>query len=391
MEVDGAVAWPFAFGGELSERFEWLTDVLDPPIGPPQTRKLNDSPRVVLSFEGLEDGARRGWLENLLHANGSGRWHVPLGADRSALIAAAAAGSTSLAVTTTQRRFVEGGNAILVGADPRQHEVVEIVAVVDGAITLASPTAAAWPTGTAVFPTVACRLDGAPVLERFTADAAPYAVSFRVDEPMDWAADFGGASYRGFPVLEWDLDWSTEPTWKPDRRLSILDSGVGGVAQFDLSRCTRPLVSFALALESRAQVAAFRSLLYALSGRWSPIWVPSYGRDLEVQAVVSDTQLDVAWSGLSDWPLRPERRDIRIARAGSAPIYRRITTATGVDADTERLQFDTALPVGFAAGDVTGVSFMALSLQEADVNVMRVWSSEVMLADLAFRGFDHDY
>ena len=133
------IPWTFATGGTVSETLTWLTDVLPAVTGPEQTRRLREAPRAAVSFNGLESGRNRRWMETLLNANGAGRWHAPLVMDTAALAAPLAAASTSVPVATDHLRFVTGGHALLIAADPRRYEVVAIDAVGPSALTLAAP------------------------------------------------------------------------------------------------------------------------------------------------------------------------------------------------------------------------------------------------------------
>src|SRR5690606_15161018 len=121
-----------------------------------------------------------------------------------------------------------------------------------------------------------------------------------------------------------------------------------------------------------AEIAAHRALLVALSGRHRPIWVPSFTADFEFLSVASATALDVAWGGFARWPLEGNRRDIRIAVRGGAPLYRRLSAATDLGTGVERLVLDEALPVDFSADSVDAISLMALCRQDTDINSLRL-------------------
>lgn len=390
MEVSAATAWPFALGGELAERMAWSTDFMPPQYGQPTTRRLRKTPRTFLQFDGLEERDTRRWMDHAITANAAGLWHCPLAGDAGVLGASASASATSLVVDTDGRRFADGGNAILIGADPRQHEVVEIETVGSGTLSLAEPLANNWPAWTRILPTVGAHMTSAPTMTRFTADATPYSVEMRAFEPLAWPDDFGGTTYRDLPVFELQAGWTTDPTYAPLRATADLDYGIGAARPYDQGGMPLPAIRFPMELVGREAIGTFRSLLYALCGRWKPIWVPSLGQDMRLVAQQSSTVLDIAWMGYADTPLMHGRRDIRIDRYGAAPVYRRVTSTANVDAATERIVLDTALPGGFDIADVYAVSFMALCLQDADVNVMRVWDHDVALSELAFKGFVHE-
>lgn len=390
MAPDAAVAWPFATGGQVSERLQWLTDGMDPVYGMETTRKLRQAPRVVLACDGLESGLNRRWMENLVAMNGAGLWHAPLVVDATTTDGAAAAAATAVPVDTAFRRFFAGGNAMLVDAgNPRRYEIVEISAVNADSLDLVDPLSNAWPANSLILPTIGAYLDTTPQFSRFTGDDAPYSVAFRVAHPMDWPADFGDATYRDLPVLELPVYWTQDPTYTPARTLSTMDDGIGPMRLLDRPGITLPKIGLEATLVGAEEIATHRSLLYALSGRNHPIWVQSYAQDFALQSIVSSLAIDVAWSGFSEWPLQANRRDIRIARHGAAPIYRRIDAVAGVDGDTERLALDAALPDGTVAEDIAGISFMALCRQDADINSLRAWGHGVVQSQMTFKGCNH--
>ncbi|WP_162405582.1 hypothetical protein [Pseudoxanthomonas jiangsuensis] len=382
------VAWTFACGGEIVEQLDALTDVLPAENGVEQRRGLRLSPRTTLEFSGLEEGAARRHLEHLLHANGAGRWWVPFPMDRGALPEPLAAGATAVPVDTRWRHYRAGGRALLLGATPRDYELVDVDEVASDALTLAEPTVRDWPAGTAVLPVALARLDGMPSLSRFTSDAVPYQVRFLFEEPVDWPATAGAAEYRDVPVLEVAPDWGDDPAWTPERQFVEEDNGTAPPARFDPQGGPRGLAMRNYTLLSMEQAAAFRSLLYALDGRRCPIWLPSLAGDLQVVANVSNgaTTLDVGWTGLSAWPLAQGRRDLRIQLRSGTVLYRRITAATAVGDDVERLTLDAAIGTGFTAAQVALVSFLVPVRQEADAVVLRWWSHGTASAQLSFRG-----
>lgn len=385
-----AVAWPFAIGGQISERLQWLTDGMDPVYGIETTRQLLQAPRVMLQFDGLESAALRRWMETLVAMNGAGLWHAPLVIDSTFSTAAAAATDLVLPVDTAHHRFVAGGNAMLVDpGNPRRHEVVQIDAVNADSLDLVLPLAGAWSDRSMVIPTIGAYLDAAPQFGRFTGDDTPFSVGFRVSEPMDWPADFGGVSYRSLPVLDVPVYWTQDPTYAPVRRLAPIDDGIGPMRFLDQPGVILPAISLEATMVGAEEIATHRSLLYGLAGRNHPIWVQSFAQDFKLQSIVGAATIDVEWHGYSEWPLQANRRDIRIALHGAAPIYRRIDAVAEIDDDTERLVLDTDLPGGITADDISGISFMALCRQDADINSLRLWGHGVVQSQLSFKGCNH--
>ena len=117
------IPWTFATGGEYTEEFQWLTDVLAAPTGGTQHRRLRDSPRAVLGFSALESGASRIWMDAQLRNHSAGLWWVPVAIDARELTAAVGAGATVLPAAIAGARFVVGGKVLVIGDDPRKFAV----------------------------------------------------------------------------------------------------------------------------------------------------------------------------------------------------------------------------------------------------------------------------
>lgn len=185
--------------------------------------------------------------------------------------------------------------------------------------------------------------------------------------------------------------WTSDPETTPERQLLTVDEDTGPIVTADLVGIPLGRTSLSFALVGRPAIAAFLGLLYALCGRWSPVWVPSWAQDLRVVATVANgaTTVDVEHSGLSARPLAINRRDIRIQLADGTVLYRRITAAMEQSADVERLTLDSAIATGFAASAVAVVSFMALCRQDTDVNKLIWCNHDTVQCDLSFRAVKH--
>lgn len=388
MALAEPVPWPFYAGGEFTEQLTSRTDILGAATGPEQRIRLRPEPHVQLAFDGLAEGDERRWLENLLHQNGDGQWWVPWPMEGQALASTLSLGASTVPIDTRWRHYVAGGHALLVGATPRQCEVVEIDGVTDSALTLVEPTAAAWPAGTRVYPVFLARLAGMIEIPRFTGDAGRYQATFRADEAVAWPSSAGGTTYRSLPVLDVPVEWTADPLDVPERELGTVDNGVSLPFVHDQAGQPRNRIRIQCTARGLEQAAALRSLLYALGGCWGAIWVPSLAHDFRIVANVGNgaTTIDVAWAGFSAGALAQNRRDIRITLWNGMQIYRRITNAVQQSSSVERLTLDSAITTGFNAAAVAQVAFLQLCRQEADVNVLRWWTADVVRTTLEFRG-----
>lgn len=384
-----AIPWTWSAGGAFSERLDWLTNVLPAATGPEQHRRLRLAPRIVWSFDALESADSRRQMEAALIGNGADGWLAPLWPDASLLLAPWTLGdlTNELEVDTTFRRFVVGRSVLLIAPDHATFEVGVVAAMSDSMIELEGAPAASWPAGTLVCPLVAARFEAMPNLSRFTGNDAPVKINLHSDEAVDWEEDAGEAVYRSVPVLEYRPSGSGDPTFAPERQIERVDAASGVVTVYDavgiaLSAWAAPYV-----LIGREEIASFRSLLYALAGRWGVVWVPTWADDLRVIAGLSSASvnLDVAWTGFSVWDLRPNRRDVRIELRDGTVLYRRVTSASALGSG-ERLVLDAAFGVDAAVDDVAQVSFLMLARQDTDVNLLRYWRDDVVETDLQFKG-----
>lgn len=392
--VNAAIAWPFATGGEYSEQLDWATDVIPVASGGSQHRRLRQSPRVTLALSALLEGPPRRRMEALLRANSAGRWWVPVWIDSVALAAPASAAATVLAVDVGDARFADGGRALLWNGDPLSAVVVSIAPGGVGAssLTLAAGLVAGVPVGAQVVPLRLGRLAEFPQVGRFTADASDVVdLSFRLDETLDDAAVVAGDTYRGYPVWPFRPDWSGAPAWSPERVLQSVDDGIGPPLVHDLAAVPQGRTAMDYLLMTPADVVAFRRALFALAGRWSPAWVPSWNGDARVVAAVANgaTSIDIQAPCFAGLPLPANQRDLRIELRNGTVLYRRITDVTTPSAGVERMALDAPIATGFASADVLLISLMTLCVQDADTNLLRYWTREVMECGLVWRQVAH--
>lgn len=392
MSLAGIVPWGWRpdWSGGVLEWLEWLTDVLPAVRGEEQRRALRTLPRQQLEFRCMVSGPERTHLENVLWTEG-GPFAVPIWPDGLALESPLASGATTVPLDTADRQFAVGDLVAFLGPGAADVELGEVTAV--GAyLGLAAETSRTWPAGTLVLPARAARLQEAPSWSRFTGDTSIVRLRFDMDRPATWPADAGAATYRGYPVLEQAIDWSTDPAVEFTRRREEFDSDTGPVATRDLPG--RPLAAMRArhALLSRAEISQWRARLFTLQGRRGAIWVPSWQRDFEPVAAIGsgETTLDVAWCGASANVGDPLRRDLRLELQDGTVLYRRITDATDVGGGAERLTLDAPLGVDVAPLGFALVSWLSLMRQETDTAELAWWSDEAAQTACSYRGFRHD-
>lgn len=386
------IPWTFGACGDVAERMDWLTDVLASITGAEQHRRLRIAPRIVQQFETLESQGARRQMEHLLLVNGGGLWDLPLVQDGGTLESAALEGASTLAVDTWLRRFKVGGRILVIRNDPRVFEVHTVAALTEELVTVVGELAGDWPAGTRVLPLVEGRFDQAPLLPRFTGEDALVQLQFLLTEPVDWPAADDLPLYRTFPVLELRVDWATDPQLSPDRGMATVDNDTGLPTYYDQVGIPLTLFRFQYGLVGREEIADFRALLYLLAGRWGCVWVPSQAADLKVVAdlVAGNSYVDVEWLGISGWPIKVGHRDVRIELVDGTVLYRRISSATQITGNSERLVLDAPLGVNATTAQVLLVSFMSLARQDSDTNLVKYWTDGLVQSELTLRAIFDD-
>ena len=183
-------------------------------------------------------------------------------------------------------------------------------------------------------------------------------------DPCDWPVASGLPIYRGYPVLETAPDEGPGSDSTYEREAVTLDNDTGVITVDDHAGIGFTNQSHAWFMQGRATRAAFRSLMYLLKGRRGSIWVPTYQADmiLAEPTTAGQPSIDVEMTGASLYLSgQRNRRDIRVELLDGRLFYRRITGATALDANTERVTLDSSLGINLAPSQVRKISYMAPS------------------------------
>lgn len=384
-------AWTFIpdWSAGVLERMEWLTDVLQAYDGSEQRRALRLSPRKAFEFEAFFTAQERRYAESLLWGWGARVWALPVWPDGTDLASAVNIGDTQIMVSTATRAYEAGGLAILL-RDALTYEVTQIDTVQSDRLILKRGLTQAWPMGTRLWPAFPSRLRDKASLQRWNDDASGMRVAFELDADVDYTADGGSTTYRGYPVLTARPNWAGGLDLDLERKLSELDNMVGVRVSEDEAGMPLPTQRMRWTWATRAETDAFRKLAYALRGRHYAAWVPTWEDDLLPVAPIdlAATSIDIQFMAYTQQiAAGVGRRDIRIELTDGTVFHRRISGAQQVSASIERVVIDSPLGRTVATTDVVRVSFMTLMRLDSDAVELQHWSGEVSDAAVALKGF----
>ena len=356
----------------IIERLEWRTDVLLAYDGSEQRIALRQTPRRYFEFGFLVPTLlERQKLEAAISANGSQAWNLPLWTDSTPCTSAISNGAVTVSLDTTSRDFVAGGKALLLGANG-DTQIINISTLTTTQLNLSSAVGGTWPIETSVIPLRSAYLEPSQQISRFTGSAIYGVVRFLCDD-ISTSPTQSSTQYRGHDVLETPSNWMQDLTLDYQRKMQVIDFGVGGIYRDDESSLPVLIQSHHFVLDSRQKITDFRQFLYSRRGRLNALWIPSFMPDLTFVAL-SSTALDIAYidyTTLYDQVIN--RRDIRIELTNGNVYYRRIVASTVLSGTVERLTLDSVLGVSVTANDVEKISFMMFGRLDTDA-IELAWS-----------------
>lgn len=363
---------PANWSSPIIERLEWRTDVLLAYDGSEQRIALRQTPRRYFEFGFLVSTLlERQKLEVTISANGSQAWDLPLWTDSTPCTSAVGNGDVIVYADTIGRDFVAGGKALLLAANGSSL-IINISTLTTTQLNLSSAVVGSWPIETSVIPLRTAYLEPSQQISRFTGSVIYGVVRFLLDDISIYSAATL-TQYRGYDVLEMPSNWMQDLTLDYQRKIQVIDFGVGGIYRDDESSLPVFVQSHAWTLDNRQKITDFRKFLYSRRGRFKALWIPTFMPDLTFVAL-SSTALDI--TNIDYTPLYNQainRRDIRIELTNGNVYYRRIVASAVISGTVERLTLDSVLGVSVTANDVEKISFMMFGRLDTDA-VELAWS-----------------
>jgi hypothetical protein len=141
----------------VTERLEWLTDLIEAYDGTEEATPLRTMPRRSFEYAVLVQAEEAANLDALLWRYQAEAYVVPIWTDPQLLASALPAGSGTITVPTTNYDFSAPGWAVLW----RSQDTYELLAVDSmdaSSLTLSGTVQADWPAGTRIYPARAGRI-----------------------------------------------------------------------------------------------------------------------------------------------------------------------------------------------------------------------------------------
>lgn len=313
--------WPFPAQPPITEVLEWSTDVLVTEAAE-QRIALRTTPRSTLTLSHLLDAPCLAEAAELGRAGPFDDWTLPLWQLARPATAPVGAADLTVFVDTTDGAF-DGSAQAVVAADGGWAHLVEIAAVLPDRLELAAPA------GVSLSHAIV-----APVGSAFL--ARPVEIDRRRQGLGTVTASFtlrysdGGAAVSPYPLHQ-GLDVLTDPAVLRQplaetlgQTVEAIDNGFGPIVLEPVLTHVQRRSTVTLIDRGTARLIRRRWLL-SLRGRQRAFWLPTWGRELVLQAAVTSGATSIVVAPLAD-PSVWIGRHLMIDHP-TGPVFREINAA----------------------------------------------------------------
>lgn len=357
----------------ITETLSWMTSVTESPLAVEQRMGLRLSPRQMFEINFTLFGAPRTYFDLLVMQMAGSPFYLPLWHDTNRTTGLITPGMQTIPVDTTLSELSDCRLAVLLGDDPLDHEIVEVMSRTATALTLVSGLAGTWPAGARILPVKKVRVETQPSGSRFADRAYQARTRFLSLEPNTSSASATLGKFMGNYVLEEEPNEIEALAHSYDRKMFTLDEQVGLQLMSDVAGFVNQAYSWFA--KGRAAQRRLRGLFYALQGRRVPIWIPSYFADFDLALPIgaTDTVITVKRCGYTDagGPFK-NRQYILIQLTGGKSanptrFYCKIAAAAiNVAGDRELLDIVDPLGVYVPVESVLRISFISFCRLDQD-------------------------
>lgn len=375
----------------VTERLEWLSNVHTSKSGAEQRTGVRETPRRFFEFRINPIGNVRSYVDLWLHNLGDGECLLPIWHDKAKLAADADDATTRLEFDTTFREYAAGDLAVIY-KNAFTFEVVEIDAVDDDGLDLATALADPWPRGAAVYPLRKSYLDPEVSSDALTSRVGETQMLFQVNQDNDYdPGDELLTTYAGYPLIQLEPNRMDALTTQYARIMETLDERIGLIARYDSTGRAFPTQFYNWKAKGRQQHHELRQLLYRLRGRQKAVWLPSFNEDVTLArplaALNNAINIQQIGYGLTGG-VQPGRNRLLIRdTSGVNHVVQIAATALPLGPGEERLTLTA--PAGFQA--LTGFSGSFLDTVRLDQDTVEIThhtdSDGVCEVSAAFKAF----
>lgn len=349
---------------DITERYEWLTQINETEEGIEDRYRLRINPRRSMEYRLLMNETEKRWFERYLWAWKGRVFSVPLWMDCTFTTTPTALGAFVIDVdTTANKSFVAGETAMFVN-EYDDTEAVEILNVNPTSLDLTRATLAAWDSNSRIYPAQSARMSEDVSIGQPTADIDEGRIRFELIDNKAIPAVEAPTAYEDGFVLERAPNRADDLDVRWQSKLGITDFGIVQPLVDERAAFPDQVTRFSFAEDTRADIWFWKEWLHSRAGKWSKFYYSSWSRDFTVVSQIdfNDTAIEVEDTQYRDfYNFDIAKRDIAIYTTDGAVYYRRIASAqekAPVGSGIEILGINTQLGVTYTAAEVKMVSFL---------------------------------
>jgi len=372
----------------ITERLEWLTDVLTANNGMEQRVRLRKNARRMLEMAWLAQGQRAMMADTLLTGWGSRKYCVPVWMERDRAAAPISAGATTITVTNASLKDYAVGGYVVLWADETLAEAIEIAAIAGNTLTLMTPAENSYPAGTSICPAMFGRIDGDVQVRHVRSDALAGIVRFLDEMAKDRQPTEIGPTWQGYVVLDERPDYSEDQDSTWSRTLEVLDSLTGMMMVDDTTGFPIVRRTYTWLVSGLPAIDRWKKWAAARAGRLNALWLPSFMDDIEIiQDIQPSATAVTVRNGLNAryGAGMPNRAAIRIETTGGQVFHRRVTGIAEISADAEQIAMDSSLGVLVPVPNIRRAMWVSLARLESDAIEIHYETDSIARIQATFR------
>ena len=362
--MDQPPLWPFLAAERVNEVLEWRTDVLQARAGE-QRIALRSLPREIVTLRHRLDALGLARVAELVRAGFAEEWWVPLWHMAQQPMVDLVQGDLEIALDTSVTDFraagfaaiaLDGGGGVLVAIDSIQADRLILVEP----LILAVPATMVAARRITVAPVRAGVLASGVEIERRRQNDGTVSATFLLRDALN-LAPLVLPSYLGYPVQTDPSLTRTPITASLRRTVEYVDNGFGPVVIEPLRDVFERGETLTLKAQGPTKRWALRRWLWSLRGRQASFWLPTWGRELQLQATMTSGSAQMRVAPIAELTAYVGRK-VLLEMPGGARF--RTIAAAVAEGSVHRLTISSNLGEPVTMG--TKVHFMTHVRSDAD-------------------------
>ena len=361
--------WPFAASGEIIEVLEWNTNVLTSRAGE-QRIALRPLPREIVTLTHRVDALGLANATELARAGFAGPWLMPIWHMAQTPTVDLVQGEAEIYVQTSLAAFdtptLGAPSYVALAIDGGPATAIEITAIEPDRLILAAPMTGVLPVPmmrsnrTAIMPLRPAKL-AAPIeiTRRRQNDAtinATFLLQSTTDPPAPDLPIYQGAMVQTNPSLTRAPLASTLK-----QAVEYIDNGFGPITVEPLRDLFERGETITFKAKTPTERHELRRWLYALRGRQTPFWLPTWGAELQLRTTMTASTTLMRIAPIADLAAYAGRHIMFETSAGLR--FRKINSAV-LDGANHRLTLSSSLGIPLPLG--AKAHFLTMVRADAD-------------------------